>query len=218
MCPAWRKHSGNNSSVRAVKMQRMEEGRHQGVTGNLFCYCCSIHWSWGHFSMKWQSDKAFQRGKAGSTRYWASEKSCAQLFWSGCHGQGEGKAQGGSAVLPIPKCLAWASLFWPCHALATWHNLCWMGDPATGFPHAGKAEGFLLFIVPVISGSNTCWYSRCPLMQWSCSPFALRWMNPTSHSFWRDLSPEELSLLAEARAEAHLLSQEWQYLYTLSPV
>lgn len=93
-----------------------------------------------------------------------------------------------------------------------------MGDPGTGLPQAGKAERSPLFTAPVISGSNTFWYSGCPLIQWASSPFALGEMNPTSHSFWGDLSPEELSLLTEAGAKAHLLSQEWQYLYTLSPV
>lgn len=40
-------------------------------------------------------------------------------------------------------------------------------------------------------------------------------MNPTSQLFWADVSLKELSLLAEASAKPHFLSQELQRLDTL---
>lgn len=64
---------------------------------------------------------------------------------------------------PPHRGLAWAPLCEPSHPPAT----CLMCDPATGLPRAGKAERSPLVTAPVITGSNSFWYSGCPLPQWS---------------------------------------------------
>lgn len=168
MCPAWRKHSGNNSSVRAVKMQRMEEGRHQGVTGNLFCYCCSIHWSWGHFSMKWQSDKALQRGKAGSTRYCASEKSCAQLFWSGLSWARWRQSTGRICSSTHPKVFGLSPPFLAMSCSGHLTQSLLNGWPSNWFPTCRESWG-----VPPVHSSSHQWFQHLLILKVSSNAVVL---------------------------------------------
>lgn len=175
MCSAWRKQQWQQLFCKSCR--DAEDGGRQAF-GNkwkpvllLLQYILAM--GTVKLSMKWQTAKWFQRGEAGSTRCWASERAVLSFSEVGCHGQGEDKAQGGSAVLPIPQGfgLSLPLLAMSCSGHMTQSVLNgWLRNWAPTCRESWE--------VPPVHSSSHQWfqhfgYSACPLMQWSCSSFAL---------------------------------------------
>ena len=101
--------TGNPSSVRAVEMQRGQEGRRPGVTRSPGLLLLQYPWLGDNRALHEMTIN--QKISEGAQAAGRQQRAVLSFSAAGCHRQGEHEAQGGSAVLPALQGVGLSSPF-----------------------------------------------------------------------------------------------------------